>query len=164
MNIDALKKTLECCFNPTLNYCTDCPYNNDKQWLDCDMDKMHQDALNLINELESENKRLKKDCADIANDYQEMGKFYNEEVEKNQQLNDLIAELKSENELSKNTKQEQKIVYGSLITSTKCYNCIHFPLCFAQKGGANLELASDCCYYQPKLPTNNVVLSKEQKQ
>ena len=64
------------------------------------------------------------------------------------------------------TKQEQseKIVYGSLITSTKCYNCIHFPLCFAQKGGANLELASenDCCYYQSKLPENSVVLSGEE--
>ena len=64
------------------------------------------------------------------------------------------------------TKQEQseKIVYGSLITCTKCYNCIHFPLCFAQKGGVNLELASenDCCYYQSKLPENSIVLSKEE--
>ena len=64
------------------------------------------------------------------------------------------------------TKQEQseKIVYGSLITSTKCYNCIHFPLCFAQKGGANLELASenDCYYYQSKLPENSVIISREE--
>ena len=60
------------------------------------------------------------------------------------------------------TSQSEKIVYGSLITSTKCYNCIHFPLCFAQKGGANLELASDCCYYQPKLPEDSIVLSKEE--
>ena len=64
------------------------------------------------------------------------------------------------------TKQEQseKIVYGSLITSTKCYNCIHFPLCFEQKGAANLELASenDCCYYQSKLPKDSVVLSREE--
>ena len=54
------------------------------------------------------------------------------------------------------TKSE-KIVYGSLITSTKCYNCIHFPLCFAQKGGAKLKLAreNDCCYYQQKLPEDN---------
>ena len=59
------------------------------------------------------------------------------------------------------TKSE-KIVYGSLITTTKCYNCIHFPVCFAQKGGANLELASDCCYYQPKLPEDSVVLSKKE--
>ena len=59
-------------------------------------------------------------------------------------------------------EQSEKIVYGSLITSTKCYNCIHFPLCFAQKGGANLELASDCCYYQSKPPEDSVVLLKEQ--
>ena len=64
------------------------------------------------------------------------------------------------------TKQEQseKIIYGSLITSTKCYNCIHFPLCFEQKSGVNLGLASenDCCYYQSKLPEDSVVLSKEE--
>ena len=61
-------------------------------------------------------------------------------------------------------EQSEKIVYGSLITSTKCYNCIHFPLCFAQKGGANLELASenDCCYYQSKLPEDSVVISREE--
>lgn len=61
-------------------------------------------------------------------------------------------------------EQSEKIVYGSLITSTKCYNCIHFPLCFAQKGGANLELASenDCCYYQSKLSEDSVVLSREE--
>ena len=51
----------------------------------------------------------------------------------------------------------EKIVYGSLITSTKCYNCIHFPLCFAQKGCKN-----DCCYYQLKLPKDSVVLLKEE--
>lgn len=64
------------------------------------------------------------------------------------------------------TKQEQseKIIYGSLITSTKCYNCIHFPLCFAQKSGVNLGLASenDCCYYQSKLSEDSVVLSREE--
>ena len=105
MNIDKIKKGLECCLKPTVDYCVDCPYNNNNGALKCNIDKMHQDALNLINELESENKRLKKDCTDIANDYQEMGKFYNEEAEKNQQLNDLIAELKSENELLRSKKQ-----------------------------------------------------------
>ena len=55
-----------------------------------------KEALTLINELESENERLQKDCADIANDYQEMGKFYLEETEKNQQLKDRIAELEKE--------------------------------------------------------------------
>ncbi len=63
-----------------------------------------------------------------------------------------------------NQEQSEKIVYGSLITSTKCYNCIHFPLCFAQKGAANLEFTSenDCCYYQSKLPKDSVVLSREE--
>ena len=53
--------------------------------------------LALINELENENERLKKDCADIANDYQEMGGFYYEETQKNQQLKDKVTELESEN-------------------------------------------------------------------
>ena len=53
--------------------------------------------LALINEFESENERLKKDCADIADDYQEMGGFYYEEAQKNQQLKDKVTELESEN-------------------------------------------------------------------
>ncbi len=63
-----------------------------------------------------------------------------------------------------NQEQSEKIVYGSLITSTKCYNCMHFPLCFAQKDGVNLEFTSEnnCCYYQSKLPENSVVLSGEE--
>ena len=46
----------------------------------------------------------------------------------------------------------------------KCANCIHFPLCMAQKGGMNLQLASvnDCLYYQPQLPEGSVVLSRDE--
>lgn len=58
-----------------------------------------------------------------------------------------------------------EVNYGSLITTTKCYGCIHFPLCIAQKGGVNLEFASenDCCYYQSKLPDkDSIVLSMEE--
>lgn len=64
----------------------------------------------------------------------------------------------------KDKRQIEEINYGSLITSTKCYNCIHFPLCFAQKGGVNLGLASenDCCYYQPKIDKDSVILTREQ--
>ena len=94
MNINDIKKGLECCSNPSIRSCVDCPYNNNIA-LECEM---HQDALNLINELESEKERLKKDCADIANDYQEMGAFYYEESQKNQQLKDQITELENENE------------------------------------------------------------------
>lgn len=58
-----------------------------------------------------------------------------------------------------------EVNYGSLITTTKCYKCIHFPLCIEQKGGVNLGFASenDCCYYQSKLPDkDSVVLSMEE--
>ncbi len=65
--------------------------------------KEYADILTLINELESENERWQKDCADIANDYQEMGNFYYEEVKKNQQLKDRIAELEKENADYKDT-------------------------------------------------------------
>ena len=58
MNIDKIKKGLECCSNPSIRSCIDCPYNNNDA-LDCNSDKMHKDALNLINELESENNSLK---------------------------------------------------------------------------------------------------------
>lgn len=58
----------------------------------------------------------------------------------------------------------KETIYGSLITATKCYGCIHFPLCMAQKGGVNLGLANenDCMYFQPKLPDDAVVLTKEE--
>ena len=63
MNIDDIKKGLECCLKPTTNYCVDCPYDN-KKLFDCDIDQMHQDALNLINELEKENKLLRSKSND----------------------------------------------------------------------------------------------------
>ena len=60
MNIDDVKKGLECCLKPTISYCVDCPYNNNGV-LNCDIDQMHQDALNLINELENELLRSKNE-------------------------------------------------------------------------------------------------------
>lgn len=58
-----------------------------------------------------------------------------------------------------------EVNYGSLITTTKCYGCIHFPLCIEQNGRVNLGFASenDCCYYQSKLPDkDSIVLSMEE--
>ena len=60
MNIDDIKKGLECCLKPTVDYCVDCPYNNNIA-LECDIDKMHQDALNLINEQENQIKALQRE-------------------------------------------------------------------------------------------------------
>ena len=60
MNINEIKKGLECCLKPTVDYCVDCPYNNNNA-LECDIDKMHQDVLNLINEQENQIKALQRE-------------------------------------------------------------------------------------------------------
>ena len=78
-----------------------------------------ENLLTLINELGSENERLKKDCADIANHYQEMGKFYFEETEKTNQLKDRIAELEKENKKlldSVESVQNDRCVYKCELT------------------------------------------------
>ena len=122
MNIDDIKKGLECCLKPTVDYCVDCPYNNNNA-LECNIDKMHQDVLNLINELESENKELRV-VTDIANEREYRKKFtdewrkeYQKELDKQGnghiagypdfdlvyklyfEQKDRIAELEKENEL-----------------------------------------------------------------
>lgn len=58
MTTDEIKRGLECCLNPELNCCNDCPYNNNGR-LSCLESEMLKDALNLINEQENEIKRLK---------------------------------------------------------------------------------------------------------
>ena len=60
MTIDKIKKALECCINPKLNCCNDCPYNNNGR-LSCLESEMLKDALNLINEQENEIKRLRQE-------------------------------------------------------------------------------------------------------
>ena len=60
MTIYKIKKALECCLNPELNCCNDCPYNNNGR-LSCLESEMLKDALNLINEQENEIKRLRQE-------------------------------------------------------------------------------------------------------
>ena len=60
MTIDKIKKALECCINPKLNCCNDCPYNNNGR-LSCLESEMLKDSLNLINEQENEIKRLRQE-------------------------------------------------------------------------------------------------------
>lgn len=60
MNIEDIKKGLECCSNTNILHCVDCPYDN-KDCIDCNSDKMHQDALNLINELENQIAALQRE-------------------------------------------------------------------------------------------------------
>ena len=58
MNIDDIKKGLECCSNPSINPCKDCPYNKNDDFSYCN-DKILKDTLNLITEQEKEIERLK---------------------------------------------------------------------------------------------------------
>ena len=59
MNINDIKKGLECCINPKLTCCNNCPYNINGR-LSCLESEMLKDALNLINELEGEIKQLRE--------------------------------------------------------------------------------------------------------
>lgn len=61
--VKEIKKALECCLNPELNCCNDCPYNNNGR-LSCLESEMLKDALNLINEQENEIKRLRQEVRD----------------------------------------------------------------------------------------------------
>ena len=58
--------------------------------------------------------------------------------------------------------KDEKI--NNIIKETKCFNCIHAPICFAQKGGVNLQLASGmgCYYYQAKLADDEIVIKKSE--
>ena len=58
MNIDDIKQGLECCSNPRLSSCNNCPYNNNGEF-SCRDGEMCKDALNLITEQEKKIERLK---------------------------------------------------------------------------------------------------------
>ena len=62
MNKDDIKKALECCSNPSINPCKDCPYNKNDDFSYCN-DKILKDTLNLITEQEKDIKQLKTECA-----------------------------------------------------------------------------------------------------
>ena len=65
MNKDDIKKALECCANPSINSCKDCPYNNNGEFSCCD-GEMCKDALNLITEQEQEIDRLKAENEELT--------------------------------------------------------------------------------------------------
>lgn len=58
MTKDEIKKALECCSNPSINFCKNCPYNNNGEFSCCD-GEMCKDARNLITEQEKEIEQLK---------------------------------------------------------------------------------------------------------
>lgn len=65
MNIDDIKKGLECCSSPRLSSCNNCPYNNNGVF-SCRDGEMYKDALNLITEQEEEIDRLKAENEELT--------------------------------------------------------------------------------------------------
>ena len=56
-----IKKALECCSNPSISHCKDCPYNKNGYFVCCN-GEMYKDTLNLITEQEKEINQLKTEC------------------------------------------------------------------------------------------------------
>ena len=65
MTKDEIKKALECCSNPSINFCKDWPYNNKGEFSCCD-GEMCKDALNLIIEQEKEIDALKAENEELT--------------------------------------------------------------------------------------------------
>lgn len=65
MTKDEIKKALECCSNPSINSCKNCPYNNNGEFSCCD-GEMYKDALNLIIEQEKEIDALKAENEELT--------------------------------------------------------------------------------------------------
>ena len=82
MNIDDIKKGLECCSNPSINSCKDCPYNNNGEFSCCD-GEMCKDALNLITEQEKKIEQLTEErnrYAETLAKYQMASDFNTEDI------------------------------------------------------------------------------------
>lgn len=108
MNAKDIKKALECCSNQSINFCKNCPYNNNGEFSCCD-GEMHKDALNLVTEQEKEINQLKTECTllddELRNARQETINVLNElkaksyvndycrEVVEVEKIDELIKEL-----------------------------------------------------------------------
>ena len=108
MTKDEIKKALECCSNPSINFCKDCPYNNNGEFSCCD-GEMCKDALNLITEQEQEIERLRTTLGQCNTEL-------NSALESLKSQCREIGELKAENE--ELTKVVSSKVYD-LIDNTK---------------------------------------------
>lgn len=90
--VKEIKKALECCSNPI---CEDkCYYHS----IGC-MNELSKDSLTIINELESENEKLRKSDTSKEESSIEYYNLYKDFKRENQRLKDRIAELEKENEI-----------------------------------------------------------------
>lgn len=99
MNKDEIKKALECCSIPSINFCKDCPYNNNGEFSCCD-GEMCKDALNLITEQEQEIDRLKDDYAKLQEQFAQYQIASDKEIiaQKKQAVKEFAEKIKREPE------------------------------------------------------------------
>ena len=93
MNIDDIKKGLECCSNPRLSSCNNCPYNNNGEFSCCD-GEMCKDALNLITEQEKKIERLKDEFKQLETNAEILARGVRDLNHENYELTEKIKQAK----------------------------------------------------------------------
>ena len=131
--VKEIKKALETCMHTRVSGCGECPYNyTNTKTKHSECFRMAEHALILINELESENKRL----------LEQRNKTYDIWVRDTEKLRDRIAELEKKNAKlldSVETVQNDRCVYKCVLTKEhltkfaeklkiECVNKIHETL------------------------------------
>lgn len=107
MTKDEIKKALECCVNPSINPCKDCPYNKNGDFSYCN-DKILKDTLNLITEQEKEIEKLKAEFKQLetnaeilARGVRDLNHENYELTEKNKQAKiEVLTELKKKKSIA----------------------------------------------------------------
>lgn len=93
MNIDDIKKGLECCSNPRLSSCNNCPYNNNGEF-SCRDGEMCKDALNLITEQEKKIEQLKAEFKQLETNAEILARGVRDLNHENYELTEKIKQAK----------------------------------------------------------------------
>lgn len=93
MNKDDIKKALECCSNPSINPCKDCPYNKNGDFSYCN-DKILKDTLNLITEQEKEIEQLKAEFKQLETNAEILARGVRDLNHENYELTEKIKQAK----------------------------------------------------------------------
>lgn len=95
MNKDDIKKALECCSNPSINPCKDCPYNKNGDFSYCN-DKILKDTLNLITEQEKEITQLKAEFKQLETNAEILARGVRDLNHENYELTEKIKQAKTD--------------------------------------------------------------------
>ena len=114
MTSEEIKKALECCSNPGINYCKDCPYNKNG-YFSCCNGIMCKDTLDLVTKQENEIEYRKKQYDNQIAENTRLHIEYDKAFEQLKAQQREIDVLKAENEKLKmyNDKLCQGIYWGN---------------------------------------------------